>query len=295
MRGPLQAILVVVACAVLSVLVQPLNYVGAAAVALVTLRLGPAQGAQVLGGALAAVGVLGFVLLGSGPVNLLLMLLALWGGVWVMAAVLRASVSLALAVQAGALLTLLGVVLLYLVVGDPTAFWKELVNSGVDAMIHQAGAAPEVEQLRDVLLELAPLMSGLVAAGSLFSLTLCLLLGRWWQSLLYNPGGFRAEFQALRLDRRLALAVVVLAAVGAFAEGGIGLFAADLALPLLMAFLLAGLALVHALFGRVRNAQFWLMGFYVMLLVLQPLILFVVLAALADSWLDFRNRAGRPV
>lgn len=43
---------------------------------------------------------------------------------------------------------------------------------------------------------------------------LCLMLGRYWQSVLYNPGGFGLEFRALRLSPPLAfglLAVMFLA------------------------------------------------------------------------------------
>ena len=36
------------------------------------------------------------------------------------------------------------------------------------------------------------------------STILCLFVSRWWQAMLYNPGGFGEEFRQLRLDVRAA-------------------------------------------------------------------------------------------
>ena len=43
-------------------------------------------------------------------------------------------------------------------------------------------------------------MTGAFAASLYVQFLLALLLGRWWQAVLYNPGGFGAEFRGLRLS-----------------------------------------------------------------------------------------------
>ena len=40
---------------------------------------------------------------------------------------------------------------------------------------------------------------GLFAMGQAYAMISFLVLARWWQSQLYNPGGLRAEFHQLRL------------------------------------------------------------------------------------------------
>ena len=44
-------------------------------------------------------------------------------------------------------------------------------------------------------------MTGALAAGLSFAALTCLMLGRWWQSLMVKPGALRKEFYALRLNR----------------------------------------------------------------------------------------------
>lgn len=292
MRGRLQAALVAVACAFLSVFLPPLSYVAGGVMALVALRHGGREALQVVGLALLGAAVLGFGLLGD-PSRLLLLQGGFWLAVTGLALLLRLTVSLPLTLQGGALLGVVAVVATYLAVGDVASFWQSALDAGFGPLLESAAAGPEVQALRDLLLAWAPRFTGLLASAALFSVVVSLLLARWWQSLLYNPGGFRVEFHGLRLDRRLGLALVLLLAAGGFGGGPLSGFAADLAMPLLMAFALAGIGLVHALAARAQNSAFWLVGFYVLLVVLQPLALLVALAAVADSWLDIRRRTGR--
>ncbi len=40
-------------------------------------------------------------------------------------------------------------------------------------------------------------IAGMLGAGTAIGSVLCLLLARYWQAALYNPGGFGQEFRAL--------------------------------------------------------------------------------------------------
>ncbi len=120
---------------------------------------------------------------------------------------------------------------------------------------------------------------------------LCLILGRYWQAMLYNPGGLRRELHRLRLPLPLALALValwlslLLLARQGGAEYAWKGYESILALPLLV----AGLALVHALAAR-WDTVFGLVLFYAALFLIPPLRTLLVLAAAADSQWDFRAR-----
>ncbi|MEZ5581549.1 MAG: hypothetical protein R3F37_01040 [Candidatus Competibacteraceae bacterium] len=68
-------------------------------------------------------------------------------------------------------------------------------------MLTQMGLLERDPQTLQQLLDyLAPMVVGLIFANGLASLLCGLLLGRWWQALLFNPGGFSREFHELRLD-----------------------------------------------------------------------------------------------
>ena len=56
----------------------------------------------------------------------------------------------------------------------------------------------------------------------------------------------------------------------------------------------AGLALVHARAAARGHGTIWLAAFYVAWLLFDPVKLFVVFAAIADGWMNFRQRWAKP-
>ena len=123
-----------------------------------------------------------------------------------------------------------------------------------------------------------------------------LFLARGWQAGLYNPGGFGAEFRALRLGRRFALATALIGAVAALPiRGAVVTIAADALLALLLVYLLQGLALVHALVHtrvvRPPARRGWLGAVYVVLLFAAPNIVpLLAMMGWVDAWVDMRKR-----
>lgn len=114
-----------------------------------------------------------------------------------------------------------------------------------------------------------------------------LALARSWQAGLFNPGGFREEFHGLRLaPRELLLLLVVGIAASVLGFPALG---ALIAVPLLV----AGIALIHGIFGLKGINGLWLGALYLLLVTTWPMILIVLLAAMADSFVDFRGRLGR--
>ncbi|GAA0619342.1 hypothetical protein GCM10009016_04560 [Halomonas beimenensis] len=167
------------------------------------------------------------------------------------------------------------------------------------------GTGPVLEQIRQGSPEVAAMLdefarqgmnterlAGLLIGGVtglvvLLAAVACLALARGWQAGLYNPGGFREEFHALRLAPRELL---VLAGVGG---AGMVLGLPALGMLLWVPLLVAGIALVHGVIGLKGMNGLWLVAFYVLLITTWPMILIVLLAALIDSFADFRARLGR--
>lgn len=132
-----------------------------------------------------------------------------------------------------------------------------------------------------------PLVLGLGALMLAVSTILCLFVSRWWQAMLYNPGGFGEEFRQLRLDVRAAGLSIIAFVVALYLPTEYRFWAELMVLPLL----LSGLSLMHYGVNVAALGKAWLVSMYVGLVVSGPVIggLLVGLG-LADSLLNLRLR-----
>jgi len=289
MKGWSQATGVAVLCALLSPVLAPLSLVSGAVVALVTLRNGLAPGLRVAAAAGLVTVLTGQLVFGHFVAALLFALL-LWVPMLVTSLVLRHTRSLAAGLET-ALAFGLALALFYVIgVDDPEAHWKTLLDRVLDGFFE----AQSVDEAgRGALVEgMARWMTGTLAAAYFLQLAASLLLARWWQSLLYNPGGFRQEFHGLRLSRWLAVAAVPLLAALFF--GGLPDLLRSLALPVAAAFFLQGLALAHGQLAAFNAGPGWLIGIYALLVVAPPYAFAALTTAgYADAWMDFRARMAK--
>ena len=134
---------------------------------------------------------------------------------------------------------------------------------------------------------IAPVLTGLIAALLQIVSVLSLIVGRHWQALLYNPGGFGREFRAIRIPLGPAMLLLALMLLGPNLGAQMAMLTPLCSVPLVF----AGLALIHGLVGQKRLAGFWLVGLYVTLLLFMQLIYpLLVVLAIVDSLIDFRGR-----
>jgi len=126
----------------------------------------------------------------------------------------------------------------------------------------------------------------MLGAGTAMMSVLCLMLARYWQAALYNPGGFGAEFRALYYP----VVVTVVLVGAALALFSLGLRYRTWAMICVIPLTFAGLSLVHARARSRGRSTGWLTGFYIAWLIFDPVKLLVVCFAIADSWLNFRQR-----
>jgi hypothetical protein len=272
MRGRLQALLVVVAGSG-SLL---FCWISAAALALVTLRKGAGAGVWLYMWALLPVGTLLYFVRDSGPLMLL-------SGTMVLALVLRTTVSLPLAVLAAVGVGVVTGLTMLLVFGayleEVVVYFGEFLAS-LEQQLSQGGQV--VELARPDAIQIA----GMFGAGFATLSTLCLLLARYWQAALYNPGGFGTEFKALHYPVGVTAALVI----AALLLGWLGMQYGAWAMLCLMPLSFAGLALIHARAQMRGRGTGWLTGFYIAWFIFDPVKLLVVIFAVADSWFNFRQR-----
>ena len=265
MNGRRQATITVFVCG----LIPLLNMIVPALLGLVLLRHGPREALLVT--AWAALPLFGWAMMGD--ITPLLLLI----GVLALAAVLRQTTSWQFTLLA-AILVGVGAEMALRLRPD----FLVLLQQQVEAFM-AAGAVPDqpvidADVMRSALISLFGVMH--------MFMSICLLmLARWWQAVLYNPGGFQQEFHQIRLQPSVAMTLMVLflaASVGVTVLTGWILY---FMLPLFF----AGLALVHGLVGLKKLSRLWLVAFY-MLMLNPPLAQLLSVAALIDSWYDFRSR-----
>ncbi len=293
MRGRLPAMLVAATSSVLSLLLPPvtavLAYVGAGALMLVTLRRGVAEGALVLVGALLATGLFGYLSLGQAQ-PVVIATLILWLPAWLVAGVLRISRSLPWAVLAATGFGLVAVLLVYAWVDDPAASWRGLLEPLAQEALRHQELGMQPDQVQQLLQQASSMMTGTVAAALVLGLLLSLMLARGWQALLYNPGGFRTEFQQLALPGWFSAITLAGLLLARFTSGTMAAVVLQMGLVVLVPLLFVGTAVVHGIAVKRRLRPWWLISFYVLLFVLPEVVVLVVVIGVLDGWFRFRDR-----
>ncbi|RDH85775.1 MAG: DUF2232 domain-containing protein [endosymbiont of Escarpia spicata] len=291
MRGSSQAVMVTTVLAMLSLILPLLGIVSAAVVGLVTLRQGAGAGLKISLFATIACGVMMGVAFGN-PLPALGFLLLQWLPLCLLGVMLRSNRSLSLTTQTALAFGVLAIVAQYLMFGDPVAQWKEQLQPLAE-QFEQAGLFDST-QSGDVVERMAGWMAGVIAAGIFLQLAFSLFLARWWQALLFNPGGFREEFHSFRLQKAFAvLGIPVLVVLLVPAEQTPEL-ARYLGLLLMAILFLQGLAVAHGSLAGRSSGQLWLVGLYFLLIVLMPQFVMVLTTiGLMDIWVDFRVRFAK--
>lgn len=267
MRGRVRAVLITMV---------GIPLISPAALALVSLRRGGSDGLMVLAWALLPViaaslgGYMSPLMTGLAASHL--------AAVFCGALLLRGTRSWGAALVGATAVAALGILL-------TAHFSGGLLQSLLEAA--EASGGGQAEQLRQVFGSEA-LATGYLSWVSAITAALALVLGRWWQALLYNPGGFRQEFHQLRMPLPLA-AAGMLVWVYCLVTQDYVFWGAVAAFPMVV----AGVSLIHWLVARRGWGRGPLVALYVMLVIAAlPLAGFLCGLALIDSWIDIRGRAA---
>jgi len=266
-----------------------LNLASGAAVALVTLRNGPVEGLRVLGWSLLAMAVVGMA---AGPGDALSLPLSVlqWLPVLLVALVLRETGSLLLSLVTAFGLGFLAVIGVYAVVGDVAGQLMESMRQGLEN-VPPDRLPDDPQRIKEAWTAFSHFFTGPLVGLVVAGWVLVLLLARSWQAALYNPGGSRAEFIALRMPAWMAYLGLALLAFAWLQKGWAGEVAWNLLILLSLLFLLAGLAVLHGMLAGSGSRRLLLTGVYLALVLLFPHApIWVGLLGFSDVWLDWRGR-----
>lgn len=268
MRGRLQAGTVAIFGYIIPLLAP-------AALALVTLRKGAYEGTIVL--LLGLFPALLSIMLGeSGSVVVWITLLTLLL-VYVPAYVLRTTISLPMMILSSIITAIAAVFVVWL-------FVPNIAQASIDSLLSQLPAS----QQEDTQAPLSILTSqtgllGMIAYVLAFNGFTGVLLGRWLQSIAFNPGGFGEEFRQLRLGLPISAFCFVASVLLRFMGNEYWWWSNLLAIPLL----LVTIAIAHHAAKARELAAPWLVLFYIVVFMFMPM---AICIGFVDTWMNFRDR-----
>ena len=114
-----------------------------------------------------------------------------------------------------------------------------------------------------------------------------LILARWWQSQLYNPGEFKLEFHQIRVTPIFSSAILILIIACVLFGESLSRWIPLLTMPLAV----SGLAMVHWILNYRSLSGAWVLVFYLLLIFFFQLIYpILTVLALLDGYLNIRQR-----
>ncbi len=285
LKGQSQAALVAVTMAILGLVLPPAAWVSGAAVVLITLVVSSKSG--LVTALLAVVGAGVFTLLFPTQQVFVVIALLIWS--WITALVLRQTVSLSYSLQVLTVVTLLAVTMIFAVMPNMAEHLREPLDIIVEELAQQSDelSYEELKQAEDWAIKFAP---GLFVISIFFGTILSLFLGRWWQAVFYNPGGFGEEFRSLNLGKISAMSAVALIFL-ALAMGSV--FAFALVTVVFVLYSIQALSLLHAVVKIRQINAVWLFVVYLIMLFVPQVLLLLILAGFADPWIGLRQRISK--
>jgi len=283
MAGRIQAAIFVVLSTLISLFLPPLIVFSSAAIALITLRKGWQQGILY---ALLATATL---LIVSQQANGGIAGLATWLPMVLIASALAMTQSWGKTIKLILLLSVAGVLLFHLTHPDAAAYWKQMLEQMKPLLVKtQQAYQLSDSKFDEAINNAATWMTGTFATVFAIVSIISLIIARNWQAALYNPGGFGEEFRQIRIGKQASIALLVGIVLAVVSKN-------QLIVELLMVgvgvFMFQGLSLVHSIVKQRGMSIRWLIGLYVlMLLLLIQMIVLLATFGLVDNFADFRRQ-----
>ena len=211
--------------------------------------------------------------------------------VWIYALLLRQYNNWSLILELSALFSIVIIGAIHWLYPDIQAWWGTQLNAYFTKMKTAVPDADFTLQLQaiDAIKSFA---TGLIVLSMLLNGLLQVVLARWWQVIIYEPGTrLRQELYRIRLGHVVGILFIAILLLSYWANNATALDARPVFYGL---FFIAGLSVVHYLLALTKYTWFWLMLFYVTLIALFPKsIMLVAFFALLDVLLDLRRRLTR--
>ncbi|WP_438970203.1 DUF2232 domain-containing protein, partial [Methylophaga sp.] len=200
--------------------------------------------------------------------------------------------SFATAVLTASGVGLLIVVLMHLFIPDLSGWWQQMLEPFMNSLTEQPGWQMGQTETQQLFENWSAMMTGFVAAGVSVNAIVGLIIGRAWQSNLYNPGAFGEEFRQVSLGKPAAIFTAVLMILTLTPVRDSMSLLADCLPVMLVAFGVQGVAIVHAFVNARQKSSAWLVTMYVLLVIMLPqMVMMLATLGVLDQWFNFRKRS----
>lgn len=287
LRSRVHAILAISVLTLFSIFISPFSYfISGAPMGLAALRKGPVTGLQVAAGCLLLT-ALPAMALNLQPGIPIAFMATVWLPVILCAGLLRNTQSQGLMVLCAGTVGVFFTALIYVMLEDIQTWWHEWF----EVWQQYAESEPARQQLEQAYQLISPLLSAIFASGFVISLIITMLLARWWQSALFNPGGFRKEFYALRLPRILVFPTLAGLLTLLLIPGATSMALRDTVILMLVLYLFQGLSVMHGFLYTRARSRVWLIVIYGMFFIMpRSILLFVSCVGIVNACLG-----GKPI
>ncbi len=289
MQGRWQAAVAITFLSFAALLLWPLSYFSSGVIVLATLRSGPKEGVKVVVIATLMFTLLTEILLGQSYISGAFLLLV-WLPVLAATLVLGYTRSLSTSVLSTCILGIFMVLGTHSVFNDPAIWWYQLLMTVIEVLVQQPGWRLDQMQTQELLVSTSGMMTGWIFAVLSINMILGLLIGRAWLATLFCSSNISTQFRQLNLGKQAASVAIVFMLIAISPLHGDWTLVIDCLPVMLTAFTLQGLAVIHAMAWQKQRHKFWLIGTYVLLVLLmhQMMVLLAVIGIL-EQWINFRR------
>lgn len=288
MRGHWHAVVLTVLGLICSTVISIFGVISGSIVALVAMRIGWLSGLKLALTSVIFFCLFQFFMTGYTPLTALYVSVIVLGLPVLLGVALDSSSNQALPLLIVASGLILFSLAFRILTGDADQFWFQQINPILNAL--QEANGPILSE--QAVMQISSQMHHIFLVLIFLFYTAIIFLARWWQAELYNPGGFGFEFRVLRMPKSALYGVAiagVMVALNTVSSFDVA-FVTDCFIVLVLLFSFQGLAVVHAKIYTNNLPVGWLVGLY-LLSVIVPQLVGLVLATtgVADSLADFRR------
>jgi hypothetical protein len=210
---------------------------------------------------------------------------------WAFAVLLRQYGSWSLVIQLVALLGIILVVLIYIINPDIQAWWQLHLTNFLNGLLTQSGDMSEdkaptmMAATSSYVTALKPFTTGFVVTFVTYWALLQVLLARWWQAAVYNPGGLRKELCNIRLSYAAGIVSFIVALL-LFTGNAIVM---DVSSVIVCTYVIAGFSVLQVFLNNSKKAWLWNILIYAAIVLVPFGMLLVGVLALIDTFFNLRR------
>jgi hypothetical protein len=279
MQGQFQAILVAGILGIISQTLLPVAILCCSIIALYLLRKGEKQGLPVLIATLAII-LISSQFVAPRPGIEFPLVIAVLIPTWICAQVLRKTASLSLAIATAIACAAAVAISFHVFTDDAVQWWKDWLQVAIKGVQNTTYEGFEGSSALKI-------MNGMIAMMLSFATISSLLMARWLQATLYQPGGFKEEFHSIRIPKTILMNIVVVLIFVLVINDDLFL---DLLIVFSVLYFFHGLSVFHCNVARLNKSSVYLLPPYLfMIFIPQFVIIGLAGLGLADTFINFRK------